>query len=185
MDLNDKEIDELQDQLQRLKDAKKAADKGEKGEGKDGDGDGKDGKGDKDGKDGKGGRNKDKGNGKGDTDEPNDGGIGEGRRPLGKEQPYTKFDGKQGADFNPKGRKMLDGFAPGQNFKSKPGPEIAGEVRQAAQEAPEAIEQQKIPKAARDLAKGYFKSLGGQDEKPMIKAPMDDKAPPAIKLPEK
>jgi hypothetical protein len=180
MDLTDTEIDELNDQLQRLRDAKKAADKGDKAGDKEGDGDGEG----KDGKDGKSGRSKDKGNGKGDTDEPNDGGIGEGRRPLGKEQPYTKFDGRQGADFNPKGKKIHDGFAPGQNFKSKPGPEIAGEVRQAAQEAPEAIEQQKIPKAARDLAKGYFKGLGGQDEKPAIKPPDDKAAPPAIKAPD-
>lgn len=177
MDLNDREIDELADQLQRLKDAKKAAEKGDKGD-KDGKGDGEGegdgkGKGDKDGK-GKGkGQGQGKGNGEGDTDEPNDGGIGQGKRPLGKEQPYTKFDGKQGADFNPKGKKILDGFAPGKNFKSKPGPEIAEEVRQAAQEAPEAIEQQKIPKAARDLAKGYFKGLGGQDEKPPVAAPQD------------
>ena len=50
---------------------------------------------------------------------------------------------------------------------------ITEEVRQAAQEAPEAIEQQKIPKAARDLAKGYFKGLGGQDEKPPVAAPQE------------
>jgi hypothetical protein len=167
MKLNDKELDDLQDQLQRVQDAKRAANKGDKSGdkdgngGKDGDGKGKDGDG-KDGKDGRGG----KGDGKGDTEGDNEGGIGQGRRPQGKEGRYTSFEAKQRLDADWKGKKVFDGFAPGQNFKSKPGPEIAGEVKQAAQEAPEAIEQQRIPKAARDLAKGYFKNLGGQDDKP-------------------
>ena len=39
---------------------------------------------------------------------------------------------------------------------------MAGEIKQASQEAPEAIEQQRIPKDARDIAKGYFRNLGGQ-----------------------
>ena len=167
MKLNDKELDDLQDQLQRVQDAKRAANKGDKSGdkdgngGKDGDGKGKDGK-DGEGKDGRGG----KGDGKGDTEGDNEGGIGQGRRPQGKEGRYTSFEAKQKLDADWKGKKVFDGFAPGQNFKSKPGPEIAGEVKQAAQEAPEAIEQQRIPKAARDLAKGYFKNLGGQDDKP-------------------
>jgi hypothetical protein len=167
MKLNDKELDDLQDQLQRVQDAKRAGNKGDKAGEKEGgkDGNGKDGEG-KDGKDGRGG----KGDGKGDTDEPNEGGIGQGRRPQGKEGRYTSFEARQKLDPEWKGKKIFDGFAPGQNFKSKPGPEIAGEVKQAAQEAPEAIEQQRIPKAARDLAKGYFKNLGGQDDKPPAKA---------------
>ena len=41
---------------------------------------------------------------------------------------------------------------------------MTGEVRQASQEAPEAIEQQRIPKAARDMAKAYFRNLGGRPE---------------------
>jgi hypothetical protein len=176
MNLGDKELDDLQDQLDRIQQAKRAAQKGDKsGEGDEkgkqgGDRDGKDGE----GKDGDGGRG-DKADGQGDTDEPNDGGIGMGRRPLGKEGRFNRFEAKQKLDPNWKGKKIFDGFAPGQNFKSKPGAEIAGEVKQAAQEAPEAIEQQRIPKAARDLAKGYFKNLGGQDDKP----------PPAKPEPEK
>lgn len=169
MKLNEKELDDLQDQLQRVQDAKRAANKGDKPGDKDGnggkDGEGKDGDGKGEGKDGRGG----KGDGKGDTDEPNDGGIGQGRRAQGKEGKYTSFEAKQKLDPEWKGKKIFDGFAPGQNFKSKPGPEIAGEVKQAAQEAPQAIEQQRIPKAAADIAKGYFKNLGGQDDKPPAK----------------
>lgn len=43
---------------------------------------------------------------------------------------------------------------------------MEGEIKQASQEAPQAIETQRIPKAARDMAKGYFRNLGGQDAKP-------------------
>ena len=74
------------------------------------------------------------------------------------------FDTKVKGNLDAKGRKIFDGFAPGQNFKKKSGVEIAGEIKQAAQEAPEAIEQQRIPKAFRDSAKGYFRNLGGQKE---------------------
>src|SRR5262249_55332242 len=155
-----KDLQDLENQLQKLREAKESASKGDKN----GDGPGGNNKGD--GNDGEGG----KGDGKGDTDQPNQGGIGEGKRPLGKDTgKYSSYDARERADFNPKGKKIFDGFAPGQNFKSKPGPDIAGEVKQAAQEAPEAIEQQRIPKAAKDSAKGYFKNLGGQDDRPPSK----------------
>ena len=77
----------------------------------------------------------------------------------------------QGAQFNPKGQKIFDGYAPGQAFKKKPGVEMVGDIKQAAQEAPDAIEVQRIPKAARDMAKGYFKNLGGQQEGQKPEAP--------------
>jgi hypothetical protein len=49
-----------------------------------------------------------------------------------------------------------------------------GEIRQASQEAPEALDQQRIPKSARDMAKGYFENLGAQGQK---KAKPDEKQP--------
>jgi len=174
LDLSDKEMKDLDEQLNKLRDAKEAASKGDKKgkDGKDGKGDG-DGEGEGEGKDGDGNGNGNgkggKGNGKGPSG-PNDGGVGEGRRDLGKDGKTNSFESKQKIDPNWKAKKVFDGFAPGENFKSKSSAEIAGEVKQASQEAPEAIEQQRIPKAARDIAKGYFKQLGGQDDKP-IKAP--------------
>ena len=91
---------------------------------------------------------------------------GAGRRPLGEKGPNKSFDARARVDFDPKGKKIFDGFAPGQNFKKKTAAEMAGEVKQAAaQDAPEALEQQRIPKAARDIAKGYFRKLSGQEEK--------------------
>jgi hypothetical protein len=101
-----------------------------------------------------------------DEEAPSNAGIGAGRRPLGKEHQTRKFDAKAKVEFDPKGKKFFDGYAPGQNFRKKGGADLAGEVRQAAQEAPEAIEQQRIPKAAREIAKGYFRQLGGQQEAP-------------------
>jgi hypothetical protein len=41
--------------------------------------------------------------------------------------------------------------------------EVGGAFRQAVQDAPEAIERQRIPNPeAADMVKGYFQKLGGQ-----------------------
>jgi septal ring factor EnvC (AmiA/AmiB activator) len=92
----------------------------------------------------------------------NSAGIGAGRRPDGEQGKYNSYDAKQQSPFSPKGQKVFDGYAPGQAFKKKPGVEMTGEIQQAAQTAPDAIEVQRIPKAAADMAKGYFNNLGGQ-----------------------
>jgi hypothetical protein len=89
---------------------------------------------------------------------------GFGERPDGEQGKIRPYDAKQNGQFNAKGQKLFDGFVPGQAFKKKSGVELTGEIKQAAQEAPEAIETQRIPKAARDMARGYFKNLGGQAE---------------------
>jgi hypothetical protein len=96
--------------------------------------------------------------------EQNDGGPGAGRRPLGEKGAFKSFDAKAKTEFDAKGKKIFDGYAPGQSFKKKSTVEIEGEIRQAAQEAPEAVEQQRIPKAYRESAKGYFRNLGGQGD---------------------
>lgn len=87
-----------------------------------------------------------------------------GRRPLGKAQPFRSFEAKAKAEFDPKGKKIFDGYAPGQMFKKKSGAELVGEIKQATQEAPEVIETQRIPRAARDMAKGYFQKMREQTE---------------------
>ncbi|HTK73669.1 MAG TPA: hypothetical protein VL371_00325 [Gemmataceae bacterium] len=154
MELDQKELEDLRDQLARLQDAKDAL-----------------------------GRANDGGESEGEPREnqfpqpsdfnKNNGGQGAGRRPDGKQGPTNSFDARQAAQFNPKGKKVFDGYAPGQAFKKKAGVELAGEIQQAAQDAPEAIENQRIPKAARDMARGYFKNLGGQNDAPP--APAKDK----------
>ena len=45
-----------------------------------------------------------------------------------------------------------------------PAKDIGGAFKQAAQDAPEALDRQRIPQDAADIAKGYFNRLGGQKE---------------------
>lgn len=91
---------------------------------------------------------------------------GAGRRPLGEKGPTKSFEARAKAEMDPKGKKIFAGYAPGQNYTKKSNVEIEGEIRQAAQDAPEALEQQRIPRAYRESAKGYFRNLGGQREAP-------------------
>lgn len=136
MDLNDADLKDLQEQLQRLQNAKEMAGKGMGKEQQGDPGNGMDG-----------------------------GGPPGGKRPVADEGPFKSYDSRNKTQFDPKGKKVFDGYAPGQNFKKKSTAEISGEIEQARQEAPEAIEQQRIPKAARDMAKEYFRNLGEQNEK--------------------
>lgn len=139
MDLNDKDLENLRESLARLSDAMDSA-----GEGMD--------------------QGKESKMITGQYSEENDGGIGAGRRPLGEKAPFKSFEAKQKAEMDLKGKKIFDGYVPGQSYKKKSSVEIEGEIRQAAQDAPEAVEQQRIPRAYRDSAKGYFRNLGGQAE---------------------
>jgi len=86
------------------------------------------------------------------------------KRPVADPMATKPFDARSKTPFDAKGKKIFDGYAPGQNFKKRTASEMEGEIKQASQEAPEAIEQQRIPKSARDIAKGYFRNLGGQKE---------------------
>ena len=97
-------------------------------------------------------------------------GIGSGRRPLSDPMATRSYETKIKGNFD-KGKMIFDGYAPGANFRKKTSAELSGEVRQAAQEAPEAIEQQRIPRAARDMAKGYFRNLAAGKESPATKQP--------------
>jgi len=159
LNLTEKEMQDLQDQMQRLQDAKGACAKGGKDGDKDGDSKG-DGAGDGNGKlQGENGQGDKQGNGMGSGKNPG------GKRPWGKDTDNKGFDAKQRNDPDFTKGKVLDGFEKGPNFKAKAGPEIQGDIKQAAQEAPEAIEQQRIPKVSRDIAKGFFQKLSGQEEK--------------------
>jgi hypothetical protein len=89
------------------------------------------------------------------------GGPASGRRPESK-------DGKTGAkeewahsDLD-KGQLQVIDHVPGEGFKGPRQPaEMAEDIRRAAQEAPEAIDRQRLPKSASDMAKGYFEKLRG------------------------
>jgi hypothetical protein len=135
MDLDEENLSDLRDQLQRLEDAKESCCNGES-------------------------TNQQEGDLLAGSGNP---GIGAGKRPDGrKDDRFNTFDAKAKAEFDSKGKKIFEGYAPGQNFRKRNGADLAGEIKQASQEAPEAIEQQRIPKAARDMAKGYFQKMREQ-----------------------
>ncbi len=92
---------------------------------------------------------------------------GQGSRPESEPHETSSFTSRIKGNFDPKGQKELTGYAPGTSFKKKSSAEIAGDIKQASQEAPEALDRQRIPRAAADMAKGYFENfrkLAGEGE---------------------
>lgn len=86
-----------------------------------------------------------------------------GKREENKDAVTKKGDETQVRGFfDPKGRKRYGGSTTGPAFKQASTAEMAGEIQQAVQEAPEAVEVQRLPRAAKDLVKEYFEKLGGQ-----------------------
>src|SRR5262245_7957130 len=144
--------EDLQNELQRMQDLRegmgKACDKCQGREGQEGDAETltrkKDGE---DGKSGSGGK----------------GGVGKGRRPEKKTGDSKSIDAKENAQFDKKGAKIHVGTA-GQAEKviGKSSVSIQGEIKQASQDAPEAVDTQRIPRGYKDSTKGYFKNIGGQ-----------------------
>jgi hypothetical protein len=95
-------------------------------------------------------------------------GQGDGRRPEGDPHQTGSYTSKLKGQFDPKGAKELTGYAPGASFKKTSASEIAGAIKQASQDAPETLDRQRIPRAASDMAKGYFENfrkLSGDDDK--------------------
>ncbi len=89
-----------------------------------------------------------------------------GKRDENKDAVTKKGDETQVRGFfDPKGRKRYGGSTTGPAFKQQSTAEMAGEIQQAVQEAPEAVEVQRLPRAAKDLVKEYFEKLGGQTPK--------------------
>src|SRR5262249_27813296 len=90
-----------------------------------------------------------------------------GRRPENKDA-QTKAGEEQRVRgfFDPKGRKAYGGSTSGPAFKKASSVEMAGDIKQAVQEAPEAVEVQRLPKAAKEMVKEYFEKLGGQAPPP-------------------
>lgn len=134
-----KDLDDIEEHLQNLKQMKKSACEQCQGEGKK------------------------KGEG-GDKDDATGYAEGaSGRRPENKDA-QTKAGEEQRVRgfFDPKGRKAYGGSVNGPAFKKSSSVEMAGDIKQAVQEAPEAVEVQRLPKAAKDMVKEYFEKLGNQ-----------------------
>lgn len=133
-----KDLEDAQEYLQKLKAEKQAACAKCKGDGTE------------------------KGNGKGDTDEPNNGGIGDGRRPINNDAKTASEEERIKGLFDPRGKKSYGGATRGPAFNKKTTAEYGKEIREAVQEAPVAADSQRLPRDARDAVKEYFQNLGGQ-----------------------
>ncbi len=93
------------------------------------------------------------------------GGVGMGRRPDGKDG-KTEHNETHARSELDKGRLQVIDHVPGQGFKGPRKPaEMTEEIREASQAAPEALDRQRLPASARDMAKGYFEKLRGPEKK--------------------
>ncbi|MCI0455938.1 MAG: hypothetical protein L0Z62_03025 [Gemmataceae bacterium] len=95
-------------------------------------------------------------------------GLGQGpkagrQRPMGKDGPVgQKATPQRAADFKDDAPLRITGFTKGGTFTRIPARDVGGAFRQAVQDAPSAIERQRVPPDAADLLKGYYENLGGQ-----------------------
>ena len=95
-------------------------------------------------------------------------GLGSGKKP-GRKRPITKDDPnskianeRQKGNLDPRGQQRIAGYAKGGTFNKIPAKAVDGAFRQSAQDGPEAIDRQRIPDDAADIARGYFRKLGNQ-----------------------
>lgn len=94
----------------------------------------------------------------------NKGRPGEGER--GEEKDDTSWvDEKQKGLFDPRGKKVYGGGVRGPAFTKKSTVELGKQIQEAVQEAPSAVDAQRLPRDARDSVKEYFENLGGQTPK--------------------
>ena len=101
--------------------------------------------------------------GGGDDDGLEGGGPPGTRRPIDPNDPNSKIrQERQAAKVDSRGQQRVTGYARGGNFNKVPSKEVGGAFRQAAQDGPEALERQRIPDDAADIARGYFNKLGNQ-----------------------
>ena len=147
------------------KDGKGKDGKGKDGKGKDGE-EGEDGDGEGDGK-GKGKKSKGKGKGKGQGGEGDGDGEGEGDgngegRGMGdraeKETGVKEYDAQVREQMR-KGETVSGGESKGRNRKGISREELKEAVRSSKPDAPDAIENLDLPKAAREQLREYFDSL--------------------------
>jgi DNA repair exonuclease SbcCD ATPase subunit len=88
-----------------------------------------------------------------------------GRRSESKDAVTNSVDQRERINMD-KGKLSVIDTVPGQGFKGPKKPaELTEEIRKASQEAPEAIDRQRLPRSAGDMARGYFDKLRGEQEK--------------------
>lgn len=95
-------------------------------------------------------------------------GLGQGKkpggvRPIGDEPKNSKIvNAQQKGEVDPLGQQKVTGFVQGGTFKKIAAKDVGGAFQQAVQEAPDAIERQRIPSDAEAQVRGYFQKLGNQ-----------------------
>jgi len=98
----------------------------------------------------------------------NGNGLGGGRvpgtlRPVDPNDPNSRIKNERvKAQVNPNSQQRITGFTKGGTFTKVPAKQVEGEFRQAAQQAPEAIDRQRIPDDYQPFTRGYFRRLGNQ-----------------------
>jgi hypothetical protein len=91
-------------------------------------------------------------------------GVASGRRPISKDKDDTGSEEKRVRGELDKGKLDAVGTGPVGGFKGPRKPtEMTEEIRQAAQEAPAAIDRQRLPQSAKKMARGYFERVRGKD----------------------
>jgi hypothetical protein len=137
--LDDKgEKQDLQQMLKQVQEAKKQLAKGMDGKGK--------------------------GDNKGDqrADNAQGGGQASGQRPDGKDKGDTNHENVLSRSTQDKGQVNVIDHVPGEGFKGPRKPaELTEDIRRASQDAPEAIDRQRLPRSASDMARGYFDKIRG------------------------
>lgn len=89
-----------------------------------------------------------------------------GRRPESKDGDTQHKETHARSELDKGGLQIVD-HVPGQGFKGPRKPaELAEEIRQATQAAPEAIDRQRLPRSASDMARGYFEKLRPPEKNP-------------------
>jgi len=87
-----------------------------------------------------------------------------GRRPEGQEHTTGQTEERVRSELD-KGRLQVVDHVPGDGFKGPRTPDqLKEEIRRAAQEAPEALDRQRLPRSASDMARGFFDKLRGPEK---------------------
>jgi hypothetical protein len=87
-----------------------------------------------------------------------------GRRPEGKDHETGHTEERVRSELD-KGRLQVVDYVPGDGFKGPRTPDqLKEEIRKAAQEAPEAIDRQRLPRSASDMARGFFDKMRGPEK---------------------
>lgn len=97
-----------------------------------------------------------------DSDQPNPGGIGKGRRAENRDAQTAAEEERIRGLFDPRGQKSFGGSVRGQAFNKRTTADYGQAIQEAVQEAPQAADAQRLPRDAVDTVKGYFQNLGGQ-----------------------